>query len=469
MVLNAVKGIMSVIFPLISFPYVTRVLGVEGIGQFNFSYSVISYFLLIAALGISAYARREGSAIRKDKAKLSAFASQMFSLNLITTVIAYVLLFGLLAVSTSIRSYSNLILILSVMIILTTFGVEWVYMIFEDYMYITVRSIFFQALSLALLLIFVKSGDDLVRYTWITVISIAGSSILNFIHSFKYLNLRFTLKINAKKHFPPILVFWASTLAVTIYVNSDVTILGLLSGDTTVGIYSVSVKVYNVVKIILASVIVVTIPRLSAYAAENQMEKFIETAQDVYKTIITVTLPAVVGVCIFCKEIVYVLSGVEYFDAYSSLFLLSISLICYMLAYFWGQCILVPLHKEKISLLAAVISAVVNLGLNFVLIPLWDQDAAAFTTILGEGTAMIICMHYSRKIIKLPSVTSTVWKSCVGCAAVAVVTLLCQRIIESMLLRLAVGILISVLVYFAIQIVLKNDATYFVIKKIKKK
>ena len=207
MILNAIKGIMAVLFPLITFPYASRILGVEGIGKYNFSNSIISYFLLLAGLRIANYARRESSEIRKQKQEFNQFASEMFSINLITTVGSYVVLGISLYISTKLQDYRALILILSSTVALTTIGVEWLYSIFEDYLYITIRSIAFQLLSLALLFVLVHSSDDLNRYAWITVVSSAGSNLLNFFHSYRYCNIKFTLNINWKKRMPPILVF----------------------------------------------------------------------------------------------------------------------------------------------------------------------------------------------------------------------------------------------------------------------
>lgn len=469
MILNAIKGIMAVLFPLITFPYASRILGVEGIGKYNFSNSIISYFLLLAGLGIANYARREGSEIRKQKLEFNQFASEVFSINLITTVGSYVVLGISLLISAKLQDYSNLILILSSTVALTTVGVEWLYSIFEDYLYITIRSIAFQFLSLVLLFVFVHSPDDLNRYAWITVVSSAGSNLLNFIHSYRYCSIKFTMSINWKKHMPPILVFFATAVSTTIYISSDVTVLGILKGDYDVGLYSVSVKIYNIVKNIISSVIVVSIPRLCAYEGQGEREKFISTAHDVFQTIITATLPALTGICLYSKEIVQIVGGMEYQEAYSSLSLLAVALLFCMFSYFWWQCVLVPLHKEKMSLVSAVISALLNLCLNFILIPLYSHNAAAFTTILAEGVAMLIAVIYSRKHIKLPSVNKVLLKTVIGCLLIILIALMTKYLIQHSFIRLVLGASMSIIIYFAVELLLKNESVTFIVKRFKRK
>ena len=133
MILNAIKGIMRIIFPLITFPYVSKVLGVEGVGKYNFASSMVGYFIMFAGLGISTYAIREGAKIRENKQKSNQFISEIFSINLFSTLISYLLLAVLLCVWPVLQNYTILILILSIQIGFTTIGVEWIYSIFEDY------------------------------------------------------------------------------------------------------------------------------------------------------------------------------------------------------------------------------------------------------------------------------------------------------------------------------------------------
>ena len=147
MILNAIKGLMSIFFPLISFPYVSKVLGVDNIGRYNFANSIISYFVLFAGLGINTYAIREGARLREKENEFRQFANEMFSINILSTIMSYVLFALLLIIVPKFQEYKTLLIILSLQIIFKTIGIEWIYSIYEDYAYITLRSIVFQVIS----------------------------------------------------------------------------------------------------------------------------------------------------------------------------------------------------------------------------------------------------------------------------------------------------------------------------------
>lgn len=469
MVLNAIKGILGVLFPLITFPYVSKILGVDNLGKYNFANSIISYFLLIAGLGISTYAIREGARIREDSKSFKKFSDEMFTINLISTVISYLLMIVTLILVPKFSSYQELLLILSLQIIFKTIGIEWLYSIYEDYAYITIRSIIFQIVSLILLFVFVRTRNDVNVYAAITVVSSVGSNILNYFHGQKYCKIGLTRNVDWHKHLKPIMILFAMSVTVTIYVSSDMTMLGFLSSDYHVGIYSVSVKVYNIIKTVLSSVLVVSVPRLSAVIGKQNESRFSSIAQDIYKTLITVMLPTVVGIILLRKEIVILLADATYMDSIPSMVLLSIALVFCMGAWFWGQCILVPLKKEEIVFKATIASAIVNVVANFVLIPYWKENAAAFTTVLSEGVAFIWCAYEGRKHVDISGILLTVIKVLAGCVGIIgiVVGLRFFKVGQTVYVVTAVGV--SIIIYFIIEMAVKNKAITSLIEEIKRK
>lgn len=467
--LNAIKGLMSIIFPLISFPYISRVLEVENIGKFNFANSIISYFVLFAGLGISTYAIREGARLRENHSSFKQFANEMFSINIASTALSYIVLITLLFGVSRFQEYKSLLIILSLQIIFKTIGVEWIYSIYEDYAYITIRSIVFQILSLGLMFLLVHNESDLNIYAAITVLSSVGSNVVNFFYARRYCEVTWTRNIQWRKHTKPIMVLFAMSVTVTIYVISDTTILGFISGDYNVGIYSVSTKVYSIIKTVLASVLVVSIPRLSAILGNNDTEEFNFVATDIYETLLTVLLPTVTGIIILREQIVLLISDRTYLGATTSLALLSVALIFCLGAWFWGQCILVPMEKENVVFKATFISALLNIVLNFILIPKWAENAAAFTTILAEGLAFFWCMFEGRKYVHIKDIGKTTLKIVIGCAAILLCSLLLKPWEDNTILYTLLTVGISIIVYFSIQIIVKNPATDKIIRGLTRK
>ena len=182
-IINVIKVTMSIIFPIITFPYASRVLGTDNIGKVQFAASIVEYLSLIAALGISTYATREGAIIRNNKEKLQKFANQIFTINIITTTISYLIMAFMLILPTKLENYRYLILIQSLSILFTTIGVDWIYNIYEDYAYITKKSIITHIISMALLFLFVRKSEDYYIYALISVIAGGSVNIFNFIQA----------------------------------------------------------------------------------------------------------------------------------------------------------------------------------------------------------------------------------------------------------------------------------------------
>ena len=303
-ILNVIKTISSLIFPLITFPYISRILGVENLGAYNFSTSIISYFSLIAGLGISTYAIREGARYREDKTKLSLFSSEVFTINVISTILSYILMIICILVFDELKKYVSVILVLSVSIVFNTLGCEWIYNIYEDFKYITIRSIAFQFVSLILLFLFVKDSNDLIVYSIITVIANSGANIVNIIARKKYLKIGLAFNKNVKRHLIPILFLFANSVATTIYINSDMTIVGIISGDYYTGLYSVATKIYSVVKTLLGAIIVVSIPHLVSLIGKKNIEGYRNTASGILNVLLSFCVPLMIGIFCISKYII---------------------------------------------------------------------------------------------------------------------------------------------------------------------
>ena len=469
--LNSLRSIFNILFPLITFPYVSRKLSVSGIGIYNFSNSIVSYFLLIAALGISTYAIREGAKYRDNTKKITQFASEIFTINIWSTVIAYILLFLSLIIFQKLRNYSLCILIFSLQIFFTTIGTEWIYQIYEDYTYITIRSIIFQILSIILLFVFVKKTQDYLNYAAITVFSAVGSNILNFVHARKYCHIHIILIFNWKKHIVPILVLFAAGIANMIYVNSDITLLGLMKNNYIVGIYSVSSKIYSLVKTLISALLIVTIPRLALLLGKKRIKEYKNILAKLTNTLVVLALPASVGLFMLAKEVILIISGSNYLRAISSLQVLCFAYIFSILAWILSDCVLIPAKREKKVLVSMTASAILNIFLNIVLIPFWDENATAISTVLAEMCMFIMNYHYSKDIVndvfRSKELLNNFVTSIVGCVGIVIVCLLCNIGWQSMLLKTVFSVVLSVIIYGAILVLLNNKVALSILKKAK--
>ena len=398
--LNSIRTLMNILFPLITFPYVTRILGTVNLGKINYAQSIVSYFSLIAALGISTYATREGARLRDYQSACNQFINEVFTMNVITTAVSYGILFLLLVFADGLVPYRSLILILSLTVAFTTIGVDWINNLFEDYYYITVRSIALQIVNIVLLFILIHRRDDYLLYAFLIVFTQVCTGILNVFYCRRYCKLRLTKLKKIKQHILPMAVFFANNLAVTVYCSADSTMLGLIKGDHYVGIYAVATKVYTMIRSLLASVFAVCIPRLSNMAAKDEKKEFDSLLSTIIKGFMLVLIPAVAGLIVLARPIVLILSGQDFVEAVPTLQILSVALLFAIFGGIVTNCINIPLKMEKINLIATCVAAILNIVLNIFAIPIANQNGAAVTTVIAEFTVIVICVMKNRRFLK---------------------------------------------------------------------
>ena len=464
--LNTIKQFCNIAFPLITFPYVSRVLQVENYGKYTFSNSIVNYFCMLAALGITNYAIREGSIFREDEKNLSKFSNEVFTINILTMCLSLLLLLCLILLFPKLKDYRVLLLIQSSMIFFNTIGVEWLFSIFEDFKYITIRSVFIQIISLVLLFVFVKDSDDYVIYALITTFSSGSASIISFFYSKKHLKLNIVKKINFKKHIKPMLVLFFNTLAITIYVNSDITILGVLKDNHVVGLYNVSARVYTIIKQLLNAIVIVVLPRISLYLSQSKDQEFKEIVTSVFHYLIILILPTITGLFLMSKNIIYLVAGESYVDASYSLQILSVSIFFSLLASFITTGILLPKKKENKILNSTIIGALVNVVLNLLIIPFFSLNGAAFTTLIAEMVVFWVSLNYSKEYYDFRCLMKNKLPSILGCILIAIICIINKLIIQNVYLCLFVSMISSLIIYVFIIVGLSKNNFKTILSKI---
>lgn len=457
--LNILKTTLSIVFPLITYPYATRTLGTANFGKVSFAHSIISYIALVAGLGISNYAIREGGFVRADNKKLKAFASEIFTFNLCTTVVSYVILLVLLLANSNLRQYRIVLLVQSLSIFFTTIGVDWLNVIYEDYWYITIRSIVANFLSLFFLLIFVRTPADYVLYAAINVLNSGVIAVANLIHVRR--ECQFSIrKPNLRKHIKPIMVLFSNNLAVSIYTNADITMIGWFFGDRLVGLYAIASKIYTILKQVIAAAYSVTITRLTEYYATRQEEKFKNLFNNVINSIIFLSLPIMIGGICTAEYIIRIIAGDEFIDAVGTLRVLLCTVLFAVTGGALAYCLNMPLRRESVNLKCTAISAIENIILNALLMPKFDILGAAIATLMSEATVAVILFLSLRKwhyLFEFGAIGRNFIKTLISCIPIVFMYHVVNRFQVDLFVKFIVVIVLSAISFFAISMVLKND------------
>ena len=456
-VFNTIKTIFGIIYPLITFPYISRVLMAENVGKVNFGSSIVSYFSLIASLGVTTYAVRECSKIRDDREQLGKISSQILSINMGSTLVAYVALAVTLIVADSLENYRTLICIQSTAILFTTLGADWLNTAMEDFKFIAIRTVGMQIFSLVLLFVFVRKPEDYIVYSIISVVAASGANVINVFYRRKFCKTMLTVHMNLRKHLPSILLLFTMIFSQIIYTNSDTTMLGLIRGDFEVGLYSTAVKIYQLVNTVIASVAWVVMPQLSAGFAEHDYKKVNLLLKYSLNFIIVLGMPCIIGVNVIGKQIISIIAGEQYLGATTALHILTCTLFFSLIGGWIGNMTILPAGREKVCLFSCSISALVNIILNFFLIPYFGLNAAASTTAIAECVGVIVMSRYLDKNIQIDDFKEMMKAPLVGCVGIILVSVLVKVTFTSDILIALFTISGSAIVYGLVLLVLKNE------------
>lgn len=389
-IMNSILTASSMIFPIITYPYVSRILQPDGIGIVSFANSVIMYFSMFAQLGVPTYGIRACAKVRDDKEKLSRTVQEIMLINLFTCLITY-LAFGIsLYLVPQFRQEKLLYMIMGSLILFNTIGVEWLYKGLEQYSYITVRSIIFKFIALVAMFLLIKEKEDYVIYGGITIFAAAGSNVLNFLNLRRYIFFRPVGNYDFRQHIKPISIFFAMSIATTVYTNMDNVMLGFIKGTAENGYYDAAVKIKNILVSFVTSLGTVLLPRVSYYIEIGEKKEFNRIAKKALNFVFLISIPLCVYFILFSKPSIYLLSGASFDHAVLPMQLIMPTLVFIGLTNIIGLQIMVPLGKEKQVLYSEIAGAVVNIIVNMLLIPRLGATGAALGTVMAEISVFIV-------------------------------------------------------------------------------
>jgi O-antigen/teichoic acid export membrane protein len=464
--MNVIRIISSMIFPLITFPYVSRILGPEGTGKVSFANSFVSYFIMLASIGIPMYGIREIARVRANKELLSATAQELFVMNFVVSVVVFLGFIGLIFLNGKLHDEKTLFFIVSFSIILTSIGMDWLYQGLEEYTYITVRSLIFSFISVIAIFIFIHHKENYLIYGAIGVFASLGSSVLNFYKARKIIFARRVTPWNFKRHVKPLIVVYIMSFIISIYIQLDTVMLGFMSTAKNVGYYASAIKLTKMLLALVTSLGTVLLPRLSFYIANNRRNEFDELIKKSFAIIILLCLPIVAALMMLSKDVIIVLAGVQYLPAASCMIITAPIILFIGLTNIFGIQILYPLGKDKSVVASVAVGALISFVLNLLLIPRLAHIGAAIATLAAEFGVLVIQIVMIAKVhpMKVPIRKYIV-------ATIGLVLLLSGIKIEitHLWVQLAIAIPTSIVLYFGMLILMKESLVGEITIKLKER
>lgn len=451
-ILNAFRMALTVLVPLITFPYTSRIFLTEGTGQLNFASSVATIFSLIASLGIYTYGVREGVKVRENKEKFSKLAHELLMINGLATIAAYVMFFVCVKSIPSFMEHKVMLYIYSAQILFTAMGCDWVFGVYEEYTYITLRQIAVQIVTIVAMFLFVHQPEDIYIWAGISVVSSVGANIFNMMRALRYISFRKKYKYCLSVHIMPILVLFATQLASKVYNNLDTILLGMMATDHDMGVYSAAVKVNTILITVFMAMTPVFVPKIMELIRGDNEDAYSAFIKKIFSLLFGLAIPACVGLEMMRKPVIVLLAGDAFAESADTMAILTPVILVTSLSSVLYYNILVPIGKENKVLLSTVIAALVNLFVSVLLIPVLKVNGAAVGSLIAEcvglGIAVYYCIKYKRINRNcLPNLTPYI----IGSFGIVICCWMSNRMMEAhLLLNLTAAIGASVVIYAVI-------------------
>lgn len=464
---NVLKNVVTLLFPLLTFSYASRVLLPEGMGRIDFVKSITTILTSIALLGMRSYGARECARIRDDKIKLSKTVKELLAINMVMVIFTYAVLFFMLYTNEKLYSYKQLVIIYGFLIVLNAIGVEWLYIALEDFKYIAIRTCCVQIIALFLMLIFVKNEDDIWIYASIQVLSSGGAFLLSFIHSHKYIDYHIKCRLEIKKHIKPLLLLFLTGIFIDMYVSLDSAMLGAMTEDKYVGYYSSAYKVSSALCSIVSALLVVAVPRISYYAERCEKEKLFVLMKKTMSIALMLNIPISLGAFMLSDYLVIILSGAKYVAATSASRVLAFRMLVGPINSLLIYNLFVPMKKDLYAVIVTAAAAITDIVVNLILIPNLQHTGAAISTVAAEFVIFLIGMMLSRKLIDFSEPFKKIWQYIIASVPIIPICYFLSLVGMNDIIYVLISAVISATVYFIILIAMKNTLIFEFYEKVK--
>lgn len=445
------------VMSFITFPYVSRVLGVERLGLVNFVDNTVNYFLLFATLGVGLLGVREIAGAKSDMERQSKIFSNILGMNLLFTILTLTAYVAAIFLVPRFHQSSELFFIGTAKILFTAFLVEWFFTGIENFKYITIRSLLVKLLYVLAVFIFVKTRDDYKLYFILTVGVVVVNATINMVYVRKFVSISFA-DLFMGKYIKQNMVLGIYTIMTSMYITFNVMFLGLVSNDTEVGYYTTAFKLYSVILGFFTAFTNVMLPRMSFLLANGEKERFNEMIAKSFSAMSTFIIPLVLCSIIMAPQIIYVLSGPGYEGAILPMRIIMPAAIFVGIAQVLAVQVIMPMKHDKVLLLASLIGATVSLIINICVVSQLQSVGSAIVLLSAEMVVTVTyIIYYALKVRIFNFPISKIVHSILLSSPCCIICFLCASYIERPYVSLLCSIILScfVLCFFYRKDILK--------------
>ena len=450
---NLIYQMLTILLPLVTTPYLSRVLGAENIGIYGYTISIVTYFILFGTLGVSMYGQREIAYKQSDKAARSKAFWEIIILRTITLSIS-ILLFYLIYGRTG--EYAVYYRILIIQLVANLFDISWLFQGIEKFDKTVVRNLIVKLLSLVLIFVVIKTPEDLWKYFAIYVGAELLGNMTLWLYLPKYLEKINVKTLEIKKHIKPVIALFVPQIAIQIYTVLDKTMIGKITGDMVeVGYYEQSQKIIKMAMTLTTALQTVMNSRIAnAYATKNEKEVK-ECLEKSFNFIWLITVPMVFGLIAVATKFVPWYYG-EGFEGVTNILIVTAPILIAMgISGVTGTQYLVQIGKQKEFTISVICGAITNVIFNIILIHFFNGVGAAMASVIAEIVIALVQLKYFKDQFKITEILKLGTKCVISGIVMFIFVKLLTDILPISIINTIIEVIVGGIIYIIMLIILK--------------
>ena len=447
---NSALTLSGYVFPLLTFPYITRVLGAENFGKANFAMSIVDYAILFSTLGLATIGYRYIPQCNEDRQKREDVFNHLVTLHILLTI--FILVVYAICVFTIPQLSSNKLLFFigSTKIIFNIFLVEWLFQGMQDFRYITLRTLFTRVLYVICVFVFVQESKDYDIYFYLTIAQVIVNALINWHYTKKFVSFRFQLK-GCREYLFPVFSMGVNRILLSFYLTFNVIFLGIVCGDLAVGYFSTATRLYAIFLSFLNAYNGVFVPYLNDLFGRREFDKFKQMIKHSFSIVGFVSIPLVIICVIYGPEIILLIAGANYQSSVLPFRIIIFQVIFIGLAQILENQILLSLKKFKEVLICTAVSTSLSIFILLYFTARYAEVAAAYAVAVPHFLEMLLLYRYAKKSLDISFPFKEYSMHLLACIPIVIFCILIKLLINNYIIVLFAGCSISCVYYLLIE------------------
>ena len=464
---NLLYQMLVLVLPLITTPYIARILGAENIGIYSYTLTISSYFILFGSLGIALYGQREIAYNQKYKKEYSVTFWEIVILRFITISISLLIFLYTFANGEQYQKYYR---ILMIEIFANALDISWFYQGLEEFKKTVLRNMLIKLISIVCIFTFVKTQFDLTVYYVIYVLSIIIGNASLWFYLPKYIEKVKISELNIIKHISPTISLFVPQIAIQVYTLLDKTMIGTIILDKSeVGYYDQSQKIIKVLLTIITSLGTVMMPRIANTFANGEKQKVKKYMKKSFNMVALIAFPMMFGIISVSKNFVPVFFGEAYGKVAILMCVISPIILLIGLSNITGTQYLLPTKRQKEYTISVICGAIINFTFNLILIRNYGAIGASIGTVMAELSVTIIQLYFVRKELKILDSLKGMKNYFISSIIMLIVCLTARHFIYKNVLSAIIQVILGIIIYISCLLLLKDQFLFEMINRLKKK